>query len=153
MKRADRLIPPQEKTQSRVKGQENPSQTSGDRLHCVGVRASGDQSHKVQQSDGPSQEKSRPGIGDRLHFAGSTRNPEGEEPEASRLGRPLLYARKRAAECVVVFWTQQVPICDSFAVGSFCVGLLVLCLCLCRLRLSFVLVLLCCIGLFCGRNG
>ena len=36
-----------EETQSGVKGQVNPSQTSGDRLHFPGVEASGDWSHEV----------------------------------------------------------------------------------------------------------
>ena len=36
-----------EETQSDVKGQENPSQASGDRLHFTGVEASGDWSHEV----------------------------------------------------------------------------------------------------------
>ena len=64
------LISAQEKTQSDIKGQENPGQ------------ASGDQPRMVQQSDDPSQENPGQASGDRLHFTGSTRHPEVTEPEA-----------------------------------------------------------------------
>ena len=52
------LISAQEETQSDVRGQVNPSQASGDRLHLPGVEASGDRSHEVQESDDPRQENS-----------------------------------------------------------------------------------------------
>ena len=42
---SSQLVTAQEKTQSDVKGQENPSLASGDRLHVPGVEASGDRSH------------------------------------------------------------------------------------------------------------
>ena len=79
------MILPQEKTESDVKVQENPSRASGDSLHFPCVQALGGLSHKVQQTDDPSQENPDEASSERLHVPGSTRNPDVTEPEASYL--------------------------------------------------------------------
>ena len=65
------------------KGQGNPSQASGDRLYFPGVQAPGDRSHKVLQSDDPSQKNPGQAAGDRLHLPVFTRISQVTETEAS----------------------------------------------------------------------
>ena len=73
----------QEKTQSDVQGQVNPSQASGDPLHFRGVGSPRDLPHKVPQSDDPSQENPCQASDDRLHIPSFATNVRVTEEEAS----------------------------------------------------------------------
>ena len=73
MTRGPRSTIAEDKTQSDVKSQVNPSHASGGRLHAV------------QQSAEPSQENRGQASGDRVHFPGFNRNSRVTEPEASHL--------------------------------------------------------------------
>ena len=84
------LISAQGTRQADVKGQENPGQASGDRLHFPGVHGPGDWSRMVQQSDVRCHDNVGQASGDRLHF--TTGNSKVTQPEASAWS-----ARKRAS--------------------------------------------------------
>ena len=66
MMRAHHLSQLKKRRNPDVKGQENPSLASDDRLHFPGVEAAGDWSHNVQQPDDPSQENPSQTSGERL---------------------------------------------------------------------------------------